>query len=79
MHYSLRSVTQLMWDKNVIYPMLAVLCAVAGILCIVLSTLFGVSHFSDWLLDAGQGFFLLGVVVFSVYIFSGIIRDARAI
>jgi len=60
-------------------PIFAALSAIAGILCILLSTVFGVSPISDWLLDAAQGFFLLGVIVFTVYVFFGIVLDVRAI
>lgn len=59
-------------------PLLALLCAVAGALCILLSTLFGVSHFADALLTAAEGLFVLGVIVFTAYVLSGIIRDVRA-
>jgi hypothetical protein len=37
-----------------------------------------VSHFADSLLGAAEGLFALGVVVFTVYVLSGIIRDVRA-
>jgi uncharacterized membrane protein YtjA (UPF0391 family) len=57
---------------------LAAVLAVAGVVCILLSTLFGVSRLSDWLLDGAQALFVLAVVIFTAYIFSGIIRDARA-
>ena len=56
---------------------LALITAVAGGLCVLLSTLFGVSLISDWLLDAAQGCFVVAVIVFTAYICSGIIRDAR--
>jgi hypothetical protein len=59
-------------------PLLALLCAVGGVLCILASTLFGVSHFADSLLGAAEGLFVLGVIVFTVYVLSGIIRDVRA-
>ena len=57
---------------------LAAVLAVAGGLCILLSTLFGVSRLSDWLIDGTQALFIVAVVIFTAYIFSGIIRDARA-
>ncbi len=60
-------------------PKIAALLAVTGVVCILLSTLFGVSDLSGWLLDAAQAFFVLGAVIFAAYIFSGIIRDARAL
>ncbi len=58
-------------------PMIAALLAVAAVLCILLSTLFGVSPISDWLLDASQILFLLGVILFGGYVVDGIIRDAH--
>jgi hypothetical protein len=48
------------------------------VLCIFASTLFGVSHFADLLLGAAEGLFVLGVIVFTVYVLAGIIRDVRA-
>jgi hypothetical protein len=59
-------------------PLLALLFAIGGVLCILLSTLFGVSHFADLLLNAAEGLFALGVIVFTVYVLSGIIGDVRA-
>jgi hypothetical protein len=59
-------------------PLLAALSAVGGILCILLSALFGVSDLSDWLLSGAEGLFALGVIVFTVYVLSGIVSDARA-
>jgi hypothetical protein len=59
-------------------PKLAALLAVAGVVCILLSALFGVSQLSDRLLDAAQILFVLGAVIFAAYIFFGIIGDARA-
>jgi len=58
-------------------PLLAFLCAIAGALCILLSTLFGVSDFSDQLLTAAISFFVMGVIIFTLYIWVGIIRDAQ--
>jgi hypothetical protein len=77
MRYSLPSFHLPLWTESPMPPKVAALFAVAGILCILLSTMFGVSPVSDWLLYAAQGLLLLGVIVFTVYIFSGIIRDAR--
>jgi len=57
---------------------LAAILAVAGVVCILLSTLFGVSRLSDRLLDGAQALFIVAVVIFTAYIFFGIIRDARA-
>jgi hypothetical protein len=59
-------------------PLLAMLCAVVGALCILVSSLFGVSDFADLLLTAAEGFFVLGVIFFTVYVLSGIVRDVRA-
>jgi hypothetical protein len=59
-------------------PVLAILAAIGGILCILLSTLFGVSHFADVLLNVAEGLFVFGALVFTVYVVSGIVRDARA-
>jgi hypothetical protein len=60
-------------------PKLATLLAFVAVMCVLLSTLFGVSHLSDWLLDAAQGLFIVAIVIFGAYVISGIIRDARAI
>ena len=60
-------------------PKLAALLAVAAVVCILLSTLFGVSQLSDWLLYAAQGLFIVAIIVFASYVISGIIRDARAV
>ena len=57
---------------------LAAILAVAAVLCILLSTLFGVSALSGWLLDGAQGLFGIAIIIFTAYIFSGIIRDARS-
>jgi hypothetical protein len=59
-------------------PVLAILSAIGGILCILLSTVSGVSHFGDLLLNVAEGLFVLGAILFTVYIVSGIVRDARA-
>jgi hypothetical protein len=56
----------------------AALLGIAGAVCILLSTLFGVSPVSDWLLLATVVFFGLGVAVFTQYIVVGIFRDASA-
>ena len=60
-------------------PKIAALLAIAAVGCILLSTLFGVSHLSDWLLDGAQGLFILAIIIFAGYVISGIIRDARAL
>lgn len=64
------------WTEIPMTPKAATLLGVAGIVCILLSTLFGVSAASDWLLVAAQGLLLLGFIVFTVYILVGIIGDA---
>ena len=58
-------------------PLLAALSAVGAVLCILLSTLFGVSHLSDGLLNGAEVLFVFGVVLFTIYVLSGIISDAR--
>jgi hypothetical protein len=60
-------------------PLIAFLCAVAGAACILLSTLFGVSDFANQLLTAAISFFVMGVIIFTLYIWVGIIRDARSV
>lgn len=60
-------------------PKLAALLAFIAVGCVLLSTLFGVSHLSDWLLDAAQALFVLAIVIFGGYVISGIIQDARAV
>jgi len=69
----------LLWTESPLPPKIAALLAVAGIISILLSTVFGVAVLSDWLLDAAQAFFALAVLVFTVYVLSGLIRDAGAI
>jgi hypothetical protein len=59
-------------------PVLAILSAIGGILCILLSTVSGVSHFGELLLNVAEGLFVLGAILFTVYVASGIVRDARA-
>lgn len=66
------------WRESPSPPKAATLLAVAGILSIFLSTLFGVSALSDGLLVAAQALLLLGFIVFSVYILVGIVRAARS-
>ena len=60
-------------------PKLAALIAVAAVICILLSTIFGVSQLSDWLIYAAEGLFGVAIIIFGAYVISGIIRDARAI
>jgi len=78
MRHSLTGFRLPLWTESPMPPKAATLLAVAGILCILLSTLFGVSALSDWLLVAAQGLLLLGFIVFTVYILSGIVRDTRS-
>jgi len=59
-------------------PVLAILSAIGGVLCVLLSTVSGVSHFGDLLLNVAEGLFVLGATLFTVYIALGIVRDARA-
>ena len=56
---------------------LAAILAVVAVLCILLSTLFGVSSQSDRLLDGAQALFGVAIIIFTAYILVGIIRDAR--
>jgi hypothetical protein len=66
-------------EDDAMPPKVAALLAAAGALCILLSTFFGVSDVSDWLIFATQIFFAVGFVVFAAYIVDGIIRDANAV
>ena len=59
-------------------PVLAILFGIGGVLCILLSTISGVSHFGDLLLNVAEGLFVLGAILFTVYVALGIVRDARA-
>lgn len=68
-----------LWNETPLPPKIAALLAVAGVLSILLSTVFGVATLSDRLLDAAQGLFALGALVFTVYILSGLINDAGAV
>jgi hypothetical protein len=79
MAYSPSRFVPQVWKDSPLPPKIAALLAVAGVLSILLSTVFGVAPLSDWLLDAAQAFFALAVLVFTVYIFSGLIRDSGAI
>jgi hypothetical protein len=67
------------WTDSPMPPKVATLLAVAGVLCVLLTTFFGVSEFSNWLLVAAQAFLALGVVAFAGYIIAGIISDTRAL
>jgi hypothetical protein len=77
MRHSVPGIQLPLWTGSPMPPKVATLLAVAGILCILLSTMFGVSPFSNWLLYAAQVLLALGAIVFTVYILFGIIRDAR--
>ena len=77
MRHSLPGFHLPLWTETPMPPKVAALLAVAGILCILLSTMFGVSPLSNLLLYAAQVLLVLGAIVFTVYILSGIIRDAR--
>jgi hypothetical protein len=59
-------------------PVLAILSAIGGVLCILLSTVSGVSHFGDVLLNIAESLFVLGAILFTVYVVLGVVRDARA-
>ena len=59
-------------------PLLAILSAIGGVLCILLSTISGVSHFGELLLNVAEVLFVLGAILFTVYVVLGIVRDARA-
>ena len=65
------------WPLPPLPPLIAFLCALAGAACILLSTLFGVSDFSNQLLTAAISFFVMGIVIFTLYMWVGIIRDAQ--
>lgn len=67
-----------LWSESPLPPKIAALLAVAGVLAVLLSTVFGVATLSDWLLDAAQGLFVAAALVFTFYILSGVIRDADA-
>ena len=60
-------------------PKIAALLAISAVACILLSTVFGVSHLSDWLLDGAQGLFILAIIIFASYVVSGIISDVCAL
>ena len=57
---------------------LAALLAVAGGLFVLLSTFFGVTPLSDWMIFGAQVSFAAAIVIFSAYVIVGIIRDANA-
>lgn len=77
MRHSLWLGVQRTWQQNPLPPILAALCFIAAILCVLLSTLFGVSPFSDWLLYVAEALLIVTVLVFTFYIFFGVVQDAR--
>lgn len=79
MRYSLWRELHRIRENNPWPPMLAALCAVMGLVCILLSTLPDVSALADGFLYAAQAFLVLMVVIFTAYIAFGVIRDARNI
>ena len=60
-------------------PKLSALMGLMAFACVLLSTFFGVSFVSDWLLDAAQVLFVVAIVVFGGYIFLGVIGDAGTV
>jgi len=60
-------------------PKLAALLGIAAVACVLLSTILGVSKFSDWSLNAAITFFIIAVVVFGGYVILGIIGDAGTV
>jgi hypothetical protein len=58
---------------------LAAVLAVAAVACILLSTVFGVSPVSNWLLDAAEGLFIVAILIFGGYVVLGIIGDAGTV
>jgi hypothetical protein len=60
-------------------PKLAAVLAVLAVACILLSTVFGVSPVSNWLLDAAEGLFIVAILVFGGYVVLGIIGDAGTV
>jgi len=56
-------------------PKLAAVLAVVGVVCLLLSAVFGAASIADWVLDAAQAFLLLGAVVFIFYVVRGLIID----
>lgn len=78
MRYSVPRFRVPLWTKSPLPPKAATLLGVAGIICVLLTTFFGVSVFSDWLLITAQILLASGVIIFFAYIIYGIISDARA-
>ncbi len=77
MRYSLMSGARQIRERNPLPLILAAACVVMAMICILLSTLFGVSPPSDWLLYAAQAFLALMLVIFTAYVVFGIVDDAR--
>lgn len=67
-----------LWTESPMPPKVAALLAVVGVICVLLTTFFGVTEFSNWLLIAAQALLASGVVIFLLYVICGIARDARA-
>jgi len=65
-------------EKSVLLPVIALLSAVAGVLAILLSTVLGVSPYSDMLITAAEILFGVGAALFTVYILAGFVSDVRA-
>jgi len=59
-------------------PKVAALLAIVGVFCILVSTLFGVSALSDWLLGGAEILFVVAIIIFCSYVILGVIGDARA-
>jgi hypothetical protein len=64
--------------KRIVLPIIALLCAVAGVLAILLSTVVGVSPYGDMLITVAEIMFGLGATLFTVYILAGFVSDVRA-
>ena len=47
--------------------------------CVLLSTLFGVTPFADWLLNAAEALFIVAIIIFGGYIVLGVIGDAGTV
>jgi hypothetical protein len=60
-------------------PKLSAVLAVTAAMCILLSAFFGVSNFSDWLLDAAQALFIVAILMFGGYVVLGVIGDAGTV
>jgi hypothetical protein len=56
-------------------PKIAVLLAIVGVVCLLLSAVLGATSIADWTLDAAQAFLLLGAFVFIFYVVHGLVRE----